>query len=35
VRSMRAIAIASFSATRRGAFSLPMAYFLFAFLSAA
>jgi hypothetical protein len=28
-------AIASLSATRRGFFSLPMAYFLFAFLSAA
>jgi hypothetical protein len=35
MRSMRSTAIASLSATRRGFFSLPMAYFLFAFLSAA
>ena len=35
VRSIRLTAIASLSATRRGFFSLPMAYFRFAFLSAA
>ena len=35
VCSIRLTAIASFSATRRGFFSLLMAYFRFAFLSAA
>ena len=35
VRSIRLTAIASLSATRRGFFSLLMAYFRFAFLSAA